>query len=312
MVRVILRLAGENLAVFFLATFLIFWIINQAPGDPIDIWHPEPGMSAADRQAIAQELGLQRPLVERYARLLWRTVRLDLGAFDGVPISERLLHGIGVTLLLALSASAVSVAVGVPLGVLGGLERGGPPIRVATMIVYVASLLPVFLLCYLVHLFFLNTVGVLPTPQSVENRATIWKVLTALSMASVLGIGDGTATEILRYVRSEVRRISNSQFIRAARVNGGSVTRHLARNTLVPIATIINLRMLYFLGGAVVVEAIFQLDGLGWLTWQSIDSRNYELLFAVSVVSVIAVCAVNLLNNVTIGLIDPRVRARSG
>jgi peptide/nickel transport system permease protein len=307
----ILRILLETVAIFLATTMLVFGLIRWLPGPESE--RLGPGSSEEERAALRHALGLDRPFLVQYADRLQATLTGEMGVSQGQRNLDRVLHGTGVTLRLTLGATVLLLLLSVPIGVISGSHPRHFGLNLANFVIYILSMVPVFLLGY-ASFFFFNYVPILSDiPEIVKSGRTSLSetqlyVVVFLTMTGALAIGDGTITEMIRSVREETGRILESDFIRAVRANGGSVWKHLAKNLLVPIATVLNLRILYLLGGAVVVESVFEYPGLGRLTMDAVLEREYNLVFSIATVSVIIVLIVTTFNRILITVVDPRAR----
>jgi peptide/nickel transport system permease protein len=240
-------------------------------------------------------------------------VTFNLGVSGGQRNTDRVLYSTEITIRLTIGATLLLLLIAVPIGLYSGMHPRSLAMSSMSFLIYIVSMVPVFLLAY-GSFFLFNYVPILADIDDIvaSGRSGLsgWQLytLTYLTMIGVLAIGDGTITEMIRSVRQETGRILESDFIRAVRANGGSVFNHMAKNLFVPIATVLNLRILYLLGGAVVVESVYEYPGLGRLTVEAVSSREYNLVFSVAVISVLIVLAVTTVNKILITLVDPRTR----
>ncbi len=305
------RIAVENLVVFITTTLIVFALIRSIPGDEA-LWSLGPGAAAPEVESVGHTRRTDQSFLRQYSSWVYATLTLNLGISSGFPNAERIKFGTWVTCSLTLGAILVVVLIGVPIGLASGLYPESWLWNQVSFLVYLVSMVPIFLLAYASFFFWpfppvLTDIDILVrlNPQYSE---TYLYVAIFSTMAIVLAVGDGTITELVRAVREEVGRIADSEFIRAVRANGGAVWKHLARNLLVPILTVLNLRILYLLGGAVVVESVFEYPGLGQLTVEAVKDREYGLVFAITVVSVLLVLLVTVINKFLILFLDPRAR----
>jgi peptide/nickel transport system permease protein len=307
----IARIALENAVIFVVTTMLVFAMIRSIPGDDID--SRCQGCPEAQKAELRRLLGRDRPFVVQYADRLYATFTLDLGVSAGIENAKHVVHGTIVTIGLTGGAALLLVLVAVPIGILSGVYPRSWLWRLSNFSIYVVSMVPVFLLAYASFFVFSFTPILYDVEEIVARGRTSLgvmqlKALIFFTMIAVLAIGDGTITELIRSIREETGRILESDFIRAVRANGGSVLRHMARNLLGPVVTVLNLRILYLLGGAVVVESVYEYPGLGRLTVEAVSNRNYDLVFSITVVSVLVVLIVTTFNRILITLLDPRAR----
>lgn len=318
MTRYVVRRLAQMPPLLILVLVLNFTLIHLAPGDPVRVLAGDHGSDAYYRDMRAR-FGLDRPLPEQFVRYAGHALRGDFGySFtygQGVfsVISER----VPATLLLMVSAQLVAIGLGLALGTLAAGQGGrwsGMTIRTGAAIGYAV---PVFWIGQLLILVFAFRLGWFPVfgmesaregYTGLRRAADILHHLvlpaTALSLAEV-GL-------LVRLTDTTLRDLRGEDFVRTARAKGlpGSTVlrRHMLRNALLPVVTVIGGRTATVLTGAVLVEIVFAWPGLGRLLYQATLSRDYPLLLAMFLVSSVSVAVVNLLTDLAYALIDPRVR----
>jgi peptide/nickel transport system permease protein len=292
------------------ALVLVFLVMRVLPGDPaIALLGTAATPDAVE--VLRRELGVDRPLLDQFAAYLAGAFRLDLGQSLALraPVTQLVGDAVPHTLLLTLGGTLVAVAVGVPLGTAAALRRG-------TWLDYAASVgallgvsVPVFvwglvlLLAFGLHWRLFPTAGV---------GATAGDALRALVLPSI-ATGFFLAGVVSRITRASILQMLGQDFARTARAKGlgeaAVVGRHVLRNAIIPILTVIGLNVGTLLSGAIVVETVFTRPGIGRLALDAILARDYPVIQGVVLVSSFAVLLLNLAVDLLYGLADPRVRA---
>jgi peptide/nickel transport system permease protein len=302
-----------SLAVSLLAaTVVIFVMIEVVPGDPAAFMM---GMNA-DPQSIAalrQQLGLDAPAAARYLEWIAGLLRGDFGISYTyrVPVSQLIADRIGISLPLTIYALCLSTLIAIPVGVLAASRRNGPG-DIATMgLTQLGIAIPNFWFAMLLVLVFAITLrwfsaggfpgwdaGFLPAMKAL----TLPAIALALPQASILA----------RVMRSSLLDTMNEDYVRTARAKGltgrQALWRHALRNALIPVLTIIGLQFSFLLAGAIIIENVFFLPGLGRLVFQAITQRDLIVVKSVVVLLVFAVILVTFLVDITYALVDPRLR----
>jgi peptide/nickel transport system permease protein len=292
------------------AATLVFFFIHMIPGDPVEVMLGETA-SAVDRERLRHMLGLERPLLEQYLSFLAHALCGDLGRSlrDGAPIAELVLGRLPATLLLAAAAAGIALAVAIPLGALSARHRGRWPDAAATGFALLGASTPSFFLGPLLVLVFSVWLGWFPV-SGAESAASL--VLPAITL------GLGMSAILTRLVRASLLDALSADFVRTARAKGLSepvvFLRHAMRSALLPVTTIFGLQLGSLLGGAIITETIFAWPGIGRLTLQAIQGRDYPLVQGCVLVIAVGYVAANLLTDLAYQRLDPRIRygAREG
>ena len=283
---------------------LVFLLIHFIPGDPVDVMLGESA-APADRAALRESLGLDRPLGAQLLDYLGSLASGELGQslHQRRPITELLAERIPATLELALAALAFALALALPLGLIAAVRRNTGWDRSAMAFSLLGVSIPNFWLGPLLILLFSVWLGWLPVSGRESAGALVLPALTlGLSLAAVLS----------RMVRSSVLEVLGEDFIRSAYARGLStrqvLTRHALPNALLPVITVLGLQLGTLLAGAVITEVVFGWPGLGSLTNEAIQSRDYPLVQACVLVISLSYVLVNTLTDLLYAWIDPRIR----
>lgn len=308
--RFIVRRLLLTIPVLFAMSMFVFLMIRLVPGDPV---RTMLGFRATDENVavVRAELGLDRPLVEQYVSWIGGVLQGDLGQdyISGAPLSELLAQRLPVTLELTLLAMTLAVVIGVPLGVIAA-TRGKWTGRATSGFVIAAISVPDFWLGIMLVLLFSGTLGLLPpsgyTPIGEDLGENLrYMVLPVLTLATA------EAAYILRTTRGAMESTLGSPFILFLRAKGISerriTFRHALRNAAVPVVTVVGIQFGVLLGGAIVIESLFALPGVGRLVVTGIQQRNYPVVQAGVLVVAALFILVNLLTDLVYGALDPRL-----
>ena len=300
------RLVSALVVVLGVCT-LVFLLIHLVPGDPVEAMLGE-NAQVADREALRQALGLDRPLGEQYLDYLQRLARLDLGLSfqERRPVAAILGERLPATLELTLAALALALTLALPLGVLAARHRGSPLDTGAMGLSLVGVSIPNFWLGPLLILVFSLWMGWTPVSGR-EGPASL--ILPALTL------GTGMAAILARMVRGSILEVLGEDYVRTARAKGLSERRvlwgHALRNAWLPILTLIGLQLGGLLGGAVITETVFAWPGVGSLLVEAIQSRDYPVVQACVLLVSLSYVLVNTLTDLVYGWVDPRIHWRS-
>ena len=293
---------------------LVFGLMRLIPGDPAVAVLGYKATPEATR-ALREAFHLDDPLPTQYLRWLSGVARGDFGVDfrQNEPIGRMILDRLPVTIELTLLAALCATAVGVPLGLLGGARRGGATDRACLVLGLVGISIPDFWLGIMLILLVSLGAGLLPSSgfvafseSPIENllHLALPALTLALSRSAVLG----------RLTRAAVLDTARRGFVQYARAKGlaerAVLFRHVLPNAAIPIVTVLGLQIGYMLSGAIVVETIFTLPGLGRMTLDAVLERNYPVVQSTLLVIGALFMLVNLATDILYGVIDPRARQR--
>jgi peptide/nickel transport system permease protein len=312
MIGFVLRRFGQLLPVLLLASIGIWAMIFAVPGGPIGMLVGENATPEAIAAAEAQ-FGLDRPVVVQYLDWLWNALQGNFGM--SIHGREPVLHLIGqrlpATLHLAVAATLVSLAIGIPVAILSALKPGSWIDRVLSAWSALALGVPTFWLGILLILLFAVELHWLP---SASGYVPIWEdPLAAIRNLALpaLTLGVYVSGILARFLRASLVGELRADYVRTARSKGlperQVVGTHIMRNALLPFVTIVGLMMANFIGGAVVTEAVFTYPGLGRLLIQAISTRDYPLIQGCIVVILVLYIGINMAVDVLYAYIDPRI-----
>jgi peptide/nickel transport system permease protein len=297
------RLASAAIVVFGV-TSLVFFMIHLIPGDPVEVMLGESAR-VADRENLRHALGLDRPVLVQWLDYLYHIARLDLGVslHSKEPITSILLMHIPATIELTLIALLFAIIISLPLGILAALNKNTVWDRAAMTVSLLGVSIPNFLVGPLLVLFFSMYLGWLPVSGRDAPESVILPALTlGMAMAAILS----------RMVRATLLEIINEDFIRTARAKGLSRFRvimlHALPNTLLPLITLLGLQLGALLAGAVITEVVFSWPGIGQLTIDAIQKRDYPLVQSCILLISLTYVLVNIATDILYSVADPRIR----
>jgi peptide/nickel transport system permease protein len=305
MATVIIRRLLQLVPVVLLATALVFVMVRLAPGDPVLILIGEYA-SEAQVAAARAEFALDRPMSEQLAIYLWKALSLDFGSSisQGVPVAGLVLSRIPATMLLAMVTMLLIIALSVPLGILSAVRQGRPIDRATSGGAFVALSLPDFWVGVVLILVFARWLQLLPSAGMGQPSAIIMPAVTLALPLAALNV---------RLMRNETINVLHAPYVTLARARGlpqrTILRRHVLRNAVIPVLTVMGVQFGKLLGGAAIVETVFAWPGLGQLLIRSINGRDYPVVQGCIIVITVMVVAANLLVDLAYRYIDPRFRS---
>ena len=278
------------------------------PGDPVEIMLGESA-STADRQALRVALGLDLPIAAQFQNYLYGLSQLDFGSsiHSRRPVAELLLERLPATGLLALATLLITLSLALPLGIIAAVRRNTWWDTGAMSFSMLGISIPNFWLGPLLILVFSLWLGWFP----ISGRSSFASViLPALTLAT------GLIAVLSRMVRSSMLEVLGEDYMRTARAKGMPpgrvILHHGLRNALLPVITLLGLQLGALLAGAVITETVFSWPGIGLLTIESIQARDYPVVQACVLLISVTYVVVNLLTDLAYAWIDPRIRLGSG
>jgi len=290
---------------------LVFLVVRVIPGDPAEAALGDYASKEAV-EALRERMGLNDPLIVQYFRFLADLLRGDLGKsmITGRPISEQVAHVLPYTLQLTLVSISIGALLGVPLGVFTAVNRNNFIDYLGRVISLAGLSVPAFYLGILLILVFAVKLDVLPAvgggdlKKPADNLNHL--VLPALTLGLIM------TTSVTRLTRSTMLNVLSADYVRTARAKGLRdrvvILKHALRSALVPIVSVIGLWAASLIGDSVMTEVVFSRPGLGKMLIGAIMQRDYTALQSVMVIYAAFVVGVNLLTDLTYGLVDPRIR----
>ncbi|MFF3193368.1 ABC transporter permease [Streptomyces misionensis] len=303
--RYVARRLLQMIPVFIGATLLIFLMVNVM-GDPVAGLCGERACDPATATQLKREFGLDQPLWRQYATYMGNVFAGDFGtAFNGQPVTELMAAAFPVTVRLTVVAVLFEIVIGVALGVVTGLRRGRPVDTGVLLATLVVISLPTFVTGLLLQLLLGVQWGWIK--PSVSPAAAFGELIVpGLVLASV------SLAYVTRLTRTSIAENKRSDYVRTAIAKGlprrRVITRHLLRNSLIPVVTFIGTDIGALMGGAIVTERIFNIHGVGYQLYQGILRQNTQTVVGFVTVLVLVFLLANLLVDLLYAVLDPRIR----
>ncbi|WP_037468512.1 ABC transporter permease [Sinorhizobium fredii] len=310
----LLNRLSQSLVLLLIVSVIGFVVLNLIPGGPLAQFGLDPGMTQADLDRLKEQLGLNRPLWMQYLDWAWRLVQGDWGhSFrDGAPVLDVIGRHLVATLLLMGSSTVIAIAIGTWIGIRGATHRYSVFDYLATVGAMVALSIPTF---------WFGLVGIY-----VFSLRLGW-----LPAGNMYTIGDGSALNYLhhlimpsivlalvhvaiwsRYMRTATLDVISQEFVKTARAKGLSERRilmkHVVGNALLPMITLAGMQLPSVLTGALVTETVFTWPGMGRLFLDSLGYSDYPVVMGLLMFSAILVVLCNLIADIVVAIIDPRIR----
>ena len=298
---------------------VLFTVLALAPGDPFEELATNPNVPAEVRASLRAQFGLDDPVVMRYFRWFGSMLQGEWGfSFASrVDVDTLILQRIPVTLLIIGSALVLALLIALPVGVYAATRPYSIFDQIANTLAFVGFSLPPFFTGILFILLFSITLDWLPFVYRADISAVGWRwywehLRQAIMPVAVIGLFQGASWT--RYVRSAVLDVIRLDYVTTARAKGlaerAVVVKHVVRNALIPVVTLVALQMPALFGGAIVTEQIFRVPGIGSLLISAILANDTPVIMAVTFVFSFLVVAFNLLADVLYAWLDPRISYR--
>lgn len=299
----------QAIPVLLVISLFAFSIIHLIPGDPVRVML---GSRASDEAVatLTAQLGLDKPLVRQYIEFITKALQLDFGSslFLRAPVGPIVVERARNSLSLLTYAVIVSLLIAVPLAMLAAVRRNRPPDHLVRIFTTIAFAMPAFWTAILLVLVFSLRLKIFPTSGLREGFPDRMLSLTLPAIT----VGFYLAPVLLRSLRASLTETLSAEFIEAARARGLGERRvlfkHVLRNSLIAMITVLGINVGFLISGAIVVENVFSIPGLGSLMVSSIISRDYPVVIALTLVFGVAVVLVNLLVDLSYAVLDPRIR----
>lgn len=315
MQRYVLRRLLQGIPVLFIVSLIVFLALNLLPGDPVIA--RQGTMTSAGYDEIVQELrrqmGLDRPLHERYVLWLSKALRGDLGVsyITQKPVLGLIGQKLPATLELAVAAFLIALALAIPTAIIAAVHRGSWFDWAVTGFVTAGMAIPSFWLGIMLMLLFSVRLGWLPAvgyePLLRDPIANLRHVaLPATTLGLII------AAPIMRFLRSSLLEVMRQDYVTVARAKGiaemAVLGRHVVRNALLSLVTFVGLQFGALVSGAVIIEWIFAWPGMGWLTVDAVFNRDYSIVQGAVTLAACGFVVINILIDVLYAALDPRVK----
>ena len=318
----ILKRLVQIVPTVLMISLVVFLMMQSVPGDPVVALLGD-AYTEEDAVKVRQAYGLDKPVLVQYAIWLGKVVQGDWGAsiLTGRPVLQDLLVRLPVTLELIVLSMAIALLIAIPAGIIGALRQNTWADYTATSVAMIGVSIPEFFVGVLLLLAFsfgLN--GILPSSGWVYLPGTCPNMVCGVSfwgnmqhvLMPALALGVGRAALLTRLLRASMLDVVRTEYVTTARAKGLGerkvVLKHALKNALIPTVTVMGLQVGFLIGGAIVVETLFAMPGLGTFGIDAIIARDYQQVQGFALITALAFVFVNLLVDLTYTFLDPRIR----
>lgn len=327
MLRYILKRLLNLIPVMLIITIIIFWVLQQMPGDPVNAYlGVGSGVTVEQQQQIREKLGVDKPLIVQYGMWLKRALTGDFGVSLKYRKEVQVIIGqyIWNSFLVNLVAMVLAFLIAIPVGIRSAVKKYGVFDNFWTVFSLTGVSMPSFFFA-LILIFFIAvpSKGVIPlngmrTPVlSAMGYDSKWAEIIDIFKHMILPVTVLTImslASLIRYVRNSVIDVINQDYIRTARSKGLKekvvIYKHAFRNALIPVVTLLGMYIPSLFGGSILLETVFIWPGIGNVLYTSILDRDYSMVMAANIFYALLTVAGNLLADVSYALVDPRIRVK--
>lgn len=311
----LIRRLIQIIPVFIGITFISFLIVRLSPGDPLATMFPPEVIGRVDKEVLREQLGLNDSIPVQYVKMMWNFFNGSLKSFqERRPTLELVSERLPTTLLFAVMAIVFALLVGLPIAIISAVRPYSKVDNIATVGALMGLSLPQFWIALVLILIFserlrlLPASGIRPIGTDTYDFAQMFPYLIMPTFVLSMGL----LPSVVRYTRSNMLEVLSQDYIRTARSKGLTervvIGFHALRNGLIPVVTLIGFIFPLLLGGAVLVETIFGLPGLGRLAVRAAQNRDFPLILTLNMFSAVMVLVSNLIVDIIYTYLDPRVR----
>jgi peptide/nickel transport system permease protein len=318
----ILKRLLEIVPTILMITLVVFVMMQSIPGDPVVALLGD-AYNADDAIRVREAYGLDRPVLVQYVLWLGKLVQGDWGTsiLSGRPVLQDVLVRLPVTLELVVLSMAVALAIAIPAAIIGALRQNTWADYTATSVAMIGVSIPEFFIGVLLLLVFsIGLGGLLPSSGWVYLPGTCPTMICGVSLwgnlqhvlMPALALGVGRAALLTRLLRASMLEVIRTEYVTTARAKGLSerpvVFKHALKNALIPTITVMGLQVGFLIGGAIVVETLFAMPGLGTFGIDAIIARDYQQVQGFALITAFAFVMINLIVDLTYTFLDPRIR----
>jgi peptide/nickel transport system permease protein len=303
-------------------TLISFFVIHLAPGNPLtEQLGLNPKVSMSARLQLAKLYGLNKPLISQYISWIKRIATLNFGrsfTADHEPVIKEISRTIGITILINLLALIFIFIFSIPIGAISAVRQNSLFDKISTVVVFIGFAAPSFWVALLLIIFFGINLHWLPiggiTSLNYRFLSPAGKIINIAKhlIMPVFVAGFGGIAGLSRYLRGNMLEVYRSEYITTARAKGLKeyvvIYKHALKNALIPFITILGLSVPGLIGGSVIIETIFDINGMGRLFYQSVLARDYPTIMGILVIGAVLTLLGNLIADVAYAIVDPRLR----
>lgn len=311
--RYVIRRSIQSIFILWTVSIISFGLIHLSPGGPVQFME-DPRLTRAHKEELEHQLGLDQPLPVQYLRWLWGVVRLDFGKsyVSRRPVIKMIAERIPASVQLSGAGLILGLLGGIPLGIYSALRRGSWFDNVTRVLTVVGNAVPHWWLGLILIIVFSSTIRIFPSGGMYTiGRGDLLDRLWHLILPAIIVATGGWIT-YLRFMRYEVLEVIRQDYVRTAQAKGLPwsivMQRHVLRNAILPIVTMMGGILTIVISGAVLFETVFSWPGMGRMAVNAVFKRDYPLLMALNIISSFLVILGNLLVDIAYGFVDPRVK----
>ena len=302
----------QTVVVMLILSIGVFLLVSLLPGDPVYAMLGD-SITPQEYDIAYRELGLDKPILQRYFEWLTKALRGDFGTSYQFhqPVSELLKERVPITIYLSVLATLIAMPLGVLFGVISAVHRGKAVDTIITLTANACSCLPQFWIGIFLMYIFAMKLGWLPSygfTMPWENLGMHFKQLImpiiCLSIDGIAGIARQTRSSMLESIRQDYVRTAWAKGLKERTV----IYIHTLKNSLIPIVTLLGVRMSYMVGGSIFVESVFSIPGIGSLLVRSITAKDLPLVQACVLLTALVTCIAYIVTDVLYVLVDPRIK----
>ena len=319
MLGMIARRLLSLIPVLLVVTFVVYMLVELVPGDAATTVAGGVNATPEKIAEVREELGLDRPVVERYADWLGGAVQLDFGRSylnynnaSAPTVSEEIKERLPVSLGLALAGLFVAMIIGIPLGILAGMRPGGVVDRLSVTGTSFGLAIPNFVLAFLLIQVFALTLGWFPALGYTKFSESPTGWLEHITLPAI-SLGVIAAASVARQTRAALIDVLHSNYVRTAFAVGTgtrrTVVKYAFKNAAIPTVTVLGLQLAALVGGVVIIEQLFSIPGLGTYMLRALTLPDVPVIQAVTITFVVIYVVLNLIVDISYGYLNPRVRA---
>jgi peptide/nickel transport system permease protein len=302
--------------ILFVVSIVTFALGRFAPSDYVEI-QAGPRAKPETIERIREERGLNDPVYEQYVRYIGNVLQGDFGEsvrYRGVPVEDVILPRLWTTLQYNIVVMVLTFAIGIPVGTWAALRRGTwlDPLPIGVFVLFAS--VPVLVSVPFLQWLFAVKLGWLPS-GGWREREVLGIDIGVISAEAILPIMAMTLVSVAglaRYMRAQVLDVLDQDFVRTARAKGLNeypvITRHVVRNALLPIATLMGFEIASLFGGSIILETLLGIPGIGLYAFESIGARDYDSIMAIVLLGALVFQLAMLATDIAYGIIDPRIR----
>lgn len=296
-------------------TMVVFGMMRFIPGDVVDVIFGDYGTNPELKEKILDDLGLDEPWPTQYVDYLGQLAQGDLGhsIISGRSVNEELKKRIPVTLQMGVMAMIFSLAVALPVGVLSAVRQDSILDYLGRTFAIGLIAIPNFFFAIMLLIILAREFNWVPPPRYVGITSDPVENLQIMVLPSLV-LGAALSGTVMRFTRTQMLEVMRQDYIRTAQAKGlrerTIIIRHAIRNSFIPVITVVGIQMPVILGGTLIIESIFNIPGVGRYLVSSIAQKDYPVVQSVNLILAVFIVVLNIVVDVTYGILDPRIRYR--